>query len=277
MSDYSWKELMAVIFSREIADNDKVTSGAHTEIFFAATMLAQKTHAPNMKLQLGGSVALCNVVDIDVEELPKTSTGYELIRYAESVHDHPDTFLFYGAPGGARYYKEESDLRNVNHFWFADKFFVGGIQVDKWGNTNMIGLGKPGNFTFRGPGTIGINDIAIGVRDTYAFITAHDKRRLVEKVDFISHPGKKICRENEFYGDGPKWIVTPKCIFDFDPDTLEARLAMLFPGVTVDDGKANTGFEVKAAKKVESVPPPTKEELEALRTLVDKTGVLRHS
>jgi hypothetical protein len=52
---------------------------------------------------------------------------------------------------------------------------------------------------------------------------------------------------------------------------------MLFPGVTIDDVKANTGFEVKAAKKVESVPPPTKEELEALRTLVDKTGVLRHN
>jgi glutaconate CoA-transferase subunit B len=266
---------MAVVFAREIKDTDKITSGAHTEIFFAATMLAQKTHAPNMKLQLGGGVTLCNVVDIDIEELPKTSTGYELIRYAESVHDHPDTFLFYGAPGGARYYKEGNDLRNVNHFWFADKFFVGGIQVDKWGNTNMIGLGKPGKFTFRGPGTIGINDIAIGVRDTYAFITAHDKRRLVEKVDFISHPGKKICRENEFYGGGPKWIVTPKCIFDFDPDTLEARLAMLFPGVTVEDVKANTGFEVKTAKKVETVPPPSKEELEALRTLVDKTGVLR--
>ena len=101
MSDYSWKELMAVVFAREIKDTDKITSGAHTEIFFAATMLAQKTHAPNMKLQLGGGVTLCNVVDIDIEELPKTSTGYELIRYAESVHDHPDTFLFYGAPGGA--------------------------------------------------------------------------------------------------------------------------------------------------------------------------------
>jgi hypothetical protein len=67
-----------------------------------------------------------------------------------------------------------------------------------------------------------------GVRDTYAFITAHDKRRLVEKVDYVSHPGKKVCRENEFYGGGPKWIVTPKCIFDFDPDTLEARLAQVF-------------------------------------------------
>ena len=52
MSDYSWKEMMAVVFSREIEDTDKITSGAHTEIFFAATMLAQKTHAPNLKLQL---------------------------------------------------------------------------------------------------------------------------------------------------------------------------------------------------------------------------------
>ena len=92
MSDYSWKEMMAVVFSREIKDTDKITSGAHTEIFFAATMLAQKTHAPNLKLQLGGSVTLCQVTDIDVPELPKTSTGYELIRYAESVHDHPDTY-----------------------------------------------------------------------------------------------------------------------------------------------------------------------------------------
>ena len=114
------------------------------------------------------------------------------------------------------------------------------------------------------------------VRKNQANLSADEKRRFVEKVDFISHPGKKVCRENEFYGDGPKWIVTPKCIFDFDPDSLEARLAMVFPGVTVEDVRANTGFEVKTAKKVETVAPPTREELEALRTLVDPTGVLRH-
>ena len=140
----------------------------------------------------------------------------------------------------------------------------------------MIGLGTKEKMTFRGPGTIGINDIAVGVRDTYVFLTAHDKRRLVEKVDFISHPGKKVCRENEFYGGGPKWIVTPKCIFDFDPDALDARLYMTFPGVTVEDIKANTGFEVKTAKKVETIEPPTRTELDALRNEVDKTGVLRH-
>jgi glutaconate CoA-transferase subunit B len=139
----------------------------------------------------------------------------------------------------------------------------------------MIGLGSKDKMTFRGPGTIGINDIAVGVRDVYVFLTAHDKRRLVEKVDFVSFPGKKICRENEFNGGGPKWIVTPRCIFDFHPETLEARLAMVFPGTTVDDVRANTGFEVKTAARVETVPPPAKEELEALRTMVDPTGVLR--
>lgn len=275
MSDYSWKELMAIVFSREIADTDKITSGAHTEIFFAATMLAQKMHAPNMKLQLGGGVPLCNVVDEEVTALPRTSTGYELLRYAESVHDHPDTFLFYGAPGGARYYEPGSEYRSVNHFWFADKFFVGGIQADRFGNTNMIGLGEPGRMTFRGPGTIGINDIAVGVRDVYVFLTAHDKRRLVEEVDFVSFPGKRTCREHEFYGGGPKWIVTPKCIFDFDPDTLEARLARLFPGSTVEDVRAHTGFELRVAHDLGTVPPPTAEELEVLRTAVDPTGVLR--
>src|ERR1700731_3215191 len=120
MSDYSWKELMAVVFAREIKDTDKITSGAHTEIFFAATMLAQKTHAPNMKLQLGGGVTLCNVVDIDIEGRPKPSAGYELIRYGEAVPALPDAFLFCGARGAPRYYEAGNDLRNVNHFWFAD-------------------------------------------------------------------------------------------------------------------------------------------------------------
>jgi glutaconate CoA-transferase subunit B len=70
--------------------------------------------------------------------------------------------------------------------------------------------------------------------------------------------------------------VTPKCIFDFDPETLEAQLAMLFPGVSVDDIRANTGFAVKTAKKVETIEPPTQAELQVLRNEVDRTGLLRH-
>jgi glutaconate CoA-transferase subunit B len=275
MSDCTWKEAMAVFFAREIKDGDRVTAGAHTEIFFAANMLAQKTHAPNLKLQLGGTCFLCNVTDREIDELPISSTSYSLLKYAETVHDHPETFLFYCAPGREKYYVEGSPYRDTNHFWFADKFFVGGIQVDKWGSANLIGLGKPGAMTFRGPGSIGINDIANSVRDVYVFLTAHDKRRLVEQVDFVSYPGRKLCREVGFLG-GPKWIVTPKCIFDFDPDTDAARLKALFPGVSADDVKANTGFSFTSASKVETIEPPTREELHMLRTEVDRTGVLRH-
>jgi len=275
MADYTWKEMMAILFAREIEDGDRVTAGAHTEIFFAANMLAQKTHAPNLKLQLGGTCFLCNVTDQEIDSLPMTSTGYGILKYAESVHDHPETFLFYCPPGREKYYEENSPYRDTNHFWFADKFFVGGIQVDKYGSANLIGLGTPDNMTFRGPGTIGINDIANSIRDVYVFCTAHDVRRLVEEVDFVSFPGRKICREVGFLGGGPKWIVTPLCIFDFDPETDLARLHALFPGVTVDQVKENTGFEVTVAEEVSTIAPPTAEELKILRTEVDRTGVLR--
>jgi glutaconate CoA-transferase subunit B len=276
MTDYTWKEMMAVLFAREIEDGDRVTAGAHTEIFFAATLMAQKTHAPNLKLQLGGTCFLCNVTDIDIEHLPKTSTDYSLLRYAESVHDHPETFLFYCPPGREKYYEDNSPYRDTNHFWFADRFFVGGIQVDKFGNANMIGLGKGGKLDFRGPGSVGINDIANTVRCPYVFVTAHDKRRLVEQVDYISFPGRKICKEVEFLASGPKWIVTPLCIFDFDPKTDEARLAALLPGSTVEQVKENTGFEVNVSAELHTIEPPTSEELNILRNEVDRTGVLRH-
>ncbi|MDP6709532.1 MAG: CoA-transferase [Alphaproteobacteria bacterium] len=275
MSDYTWKEMMAVLFCREMEDGDRVTAGAHTEIFFAATMLAQKMHAPNMKLQLGGTCFLCNVTDVEIDQLPATSSSYELLKYAESVHDHSETMLFYCPPGRERYYEEDGPYHDTNHFWFADKFFVGGIQADKFGNANLIGLGEPGNFKFRGPGTVGINDVVNSVRDGYVFLTAHDKRRLVEQVDFISYPGRKICKEVELLGNGPKWIVTPKAIFDFDPDTDVARLKSVFPGVTVEDVRESTGFDIGAKGDIETVKEPTKEELDTLRGEVDRTGVLR--
>ena len=273
MGDYSWKELMAVVFSREIKDKDKITSGAHTEIFFAATMLAQKTHAPNMKLQLGGGVALCNVGDIDVSELPKTSTGYELIRYAKSVHDHADTYCFMarraatGITRGERFQGGQSLLvcRQI-----LRRRHPGG-QVGQYQHDRPR---QTGEFRFRGPGTIGINDIAVGVNDTYVFLTAHDKRRLVEKVDSFASgqedmPGQRVLwRRTEMDRHAEMHLR-------LDPNTFEARLAMLFPGVTLDDVRANTGFEVKTAKKVQTVEPPTPRARRPAHE-VDRTGVLRH-
>ena len=126
--------------------------------------------------------------------LPKTSTDYRMIRWAEIAYDHMETFMYFGAPGGRRYYA--GGRPPTNKYFVGDKFFAGGIQVDGNGNANMIGLKGEGGrrFSFRGPGTVGIADI-VTVATPYIFVTHHDKRTLVEKVDYISMHGPNGWRD----------------------------------------------------------------------------------
>lgn len=273
-NDVSWKEMMAIFFARDLRDGDRVCCGAHTEITFAAAMLAQKTHAPNMKLQLGGACYLCNVWDKEIDELPPTSVDYRISQWAEEYHHHPETFLFFGPPGRRRYVSEPEQLKDTNKYFVGDKFFVGGIQADRFGATNLIGIGKPGQWKLRGPGSVGICDI-VTVKDVYVFLTSHTRDRLVEKVDYVSFPGWQAWEEYGHLGHGAKFIVTPKAVFDRDPVTGLARLKATFPGVTVEEVRANTGFDFPLAADFGPVPPPTEEELTVLRREVDRLGRLR--
>lgn len=268
----SSKERMAIALARDIVDGERIISGAHTEISFAATMLAQKIHAPNVKLQLGGTCFLVNVADIPTQ-LPRTSTEFRMLRWAEAAFDHMETFMFFGAPGGRRYY--EGGRPPTNKYYVGDKFFAGGIQVDGDGNANMIGLrgenGRP--FSFRGPGSVGITDI-VTVATPYIFVTHHDQRTLVERVDYVSMLGPRGWRENAFPGHGPKWIITPRAIFTFDGDD-RAQLWGVFAGTSAEWVQANTGFDFALAPDFEEIPEPTDEELSILRGEVDPGGLLR--
>lgn len=269
----SWKERMAVAFARDIVNGDRVISGAHTEISFAAAMLAQKMHAPNIKLQLGGTCFLVNVCDLAVR-LPKTSTDYRMIRWAEIAYDHMETFMYFGAPGGRAYYRGGRPA--TNKYFVGDKFFAGGIQVDGDGNANMIGVkGKDGHrFSFRGPGSVGIPDI-VTVATPYIFVTHHDRRTLVEKVDYISMHGPNGWRASKFPGLGPKWIITPRAIFTFDAGG-RAQLSCTFAGTSVAWIRENTGFSFNVASDFSEMIEPTAEELGVLRQEIDPEGVLRH-
>ena len=269
----AWKERMAIALARDITDGERIISGAHTEISFAAAMLAQKMHAPNIKLQLGGTCFLVNVADLPVR-LPKTSTEYRMIRWAEIAYDHMETFMYFGAPGGRAYYT--GTRPPTNKYFVGDKFFAGGIQVDGFGNANMIGTkGEDGRrFAFRGPGTVGIADI-VTVATPYIFVTHHDRRTLVEKVDYISMLGPKGWRENRYPGHGPKWIITPRAIFTFDSEG-KAQLSATFAGTSVDWVKENTGFSFALAPDLSEMTEPTAEELSVLRNEIDPDGVLRH-
>jgi glutaconate CoA-transferase subunit B len=264
---------MAVALARDIVDGERIISGAHTEISFAAAMLAQKMHAPNIKLQLGGTCFLVNVTDLAVR-LPKTSTEYRMIRWAEIAYDHMETFMYFGAPGGRAYYTGKRPP--TNKYFVGDKFFAGGIQVDGFGNANMIGLkGKGGRrFSFRGPGTVGIADI-VTVATPYIFVTHHDKRTLVEKVDYISMHGPNGWRTNKYPGHGPKWIITPRAIFTFNGEG-RAQLAGVFAGTTQEWVTENTGFSFRLAPDFSELAEPTAEELAVLRREVDPDAVLQH-
>jgi glutaconate CoA-transferase subunit B len=270
-SPVTWKERMAVALARDIEDGERVISGAHTEISFAATLLAQKMHAPNIKLQLGGTCFLVNVTDIPIT-LPKTSTDYRMHRWAEINYDHMETFMYFGAPGGQKYY--EGGRPQTNKYFVGDKFFAGGIQVDGHGNANMIGLrAEDRPYKFRGPGTVGIADI-VTVATPYIFVTHHDKRTLVDRVDYISMHGPRGWREYRYPGHGPKWIITPRAIFTFGSDD-RAQLWGMFAGTDVDWVRDNTGFSFELAPDHGEIPEPTDEELSVLRHEVDSEGVLR--
>lgn len=265
--DYDQHELLSVLVSRLVEDGDRICAGAHTEICFAGCMHAQTTHAPNLKLQLGGTCYLSNVVGQEVPELPSISTDYVTHNWAEEVHDHHETFHFFNPT-------ERTGEERSNSYYIGDKFFVSGLEVDKTGNVNLIGVGDDDGFDVRGPGTVGICDIP-SVRDIIVFLTSHDERTLVEEVDFVSCHGPNGYEEHEYPGNGPQCIVTPKAIFDFEDETGEARLQATLPGSSVDDVLESTGFDPVLPDDVADADPPTEAELEVLRSDVDPTGVLR--
>ncbi len=254
---YSEKEMMSVVFARDLQDGEMVMSGAHTEISFGSIMLAQKTHAPNLIADLAANCFWCNMSDRDAE-IYASSSDFRNVRFAEARFDHPDIF----------YYLK-----------YVDKFFVGGIQVDKYGNTNLLGIGSnPKHLKFRGPGSVGIADIGVIVKNVYIFVRRHDLRTLVDRVDYISYQGfldGPGARERlGLRGNGPKWLVTPLAVFDFHPTTKQARLFKLMPGVKVDAIRERTGFKFEVRPDLAEVPPPTPEELRILRA-ADKQGLLR--
>jgi glutaconate CoA-transferase subunit B len=106
-------------------------------------------------------------------------------------------------------------------------------------------------------------------------VTHHDRRTLVEKVDYISMHGPNGWKEFNYPGHGPKWIITPRAIFTFNSEG-KAQLAGVFVGTTKEWVKENTGFSFALAPDFSEVTEPTQEELSILRREVDPDGVLRH-
>ena len=162
-----------------------------------------------------------------------------------------------------------TDVLLLQQRGYVDYGFLGGAQVDRYGNLNTSYIGDWNRPTVRLPGTGGGNDIASLCKVIIAM--HHEKRRFVEKVDFVTSPGfldgKRSRRDSGLISGGVHKVVTHLAIMGFHDEEKVMCLEGLQPGVTVQQVQENTGFDLLVKDDLYEAKPPTAEELEILHTL----------
>ncbi|HZP46099.1 MAG TPA: CoA-transferase [Candidatus Binataceae bacterium] len=257
---YTVQELMAVVLARELNDGEVLRVGVASPVPEAAVRLAHLMHGPNMELVFLG--ARMNVAHLASVPMPAYGWDRRVVRWAESYSDT-----------GHRFDRVKD--------WSNHVFFIGGVQVDAYGNTNLIGIGEDyRRLRFRGPGSVGTPTLSTHVGRYYIVLNNHTPRVLVERCDYVSafgwgRGGADARRKLGLPGGGPRLCVTPLCVMDFAEESRRMRLRSLHPGVTLEAVKAATGFELVIPSAVATTAAPSAAELEALRTRVDIEGRLR--
>ncbi len=251
-------ELNAVFLSRQIADGERALVGANVPVPRAGVLLAHLHHGPNMIVML----AHTRTNLYDEPRLPgfDSLTDWRQSRWAESQYIHDEVFDAFDK--------------------MTDLFAVGALQIDPHGNANLIGVGDEyRRLRFRGPGAVGTPSAAVSIGRYYLYVASHDRRIFVERCDFVSTFGWGEGGDHRqrlgFPGGGPRFCITPLCVFDFEERSKRMRLHSLHPGVSVDDVLRNTGFEPIVPAHVPQTEAPTAAELRLLRERVDPGGILR--
>jgi glutaconate CoA-transferase, subunit B len=247
MPEYNRMELMICLASRYLEDGSTVVVGTGAPC--AAAMLAQKTSAPNLMIlfEAGGVGPILPSMPISVGDSRTFYKGLAASSMPEIM---------------------ETCQRGM-----VDYTFLGGAQIDMYGNINSTLIGDHRKPKVRFPGSGGANDLASLCWRTM-MITPQDKKRFTNNIDFITSPGflaGKGSREEAGLppGGGPYKIITDLAVMGFDPATCRMRVELIHPSVTREDVVENTGFELLWAEEVGTSQPPSQEELTLLRTEVD--------
>ncbi|MEM2891701.1 MAG: CoA-transferase [Thermoplasmata archaeon] len=245
MAEYSSVELRIVVAARELKDGESVLVGVGEPNL--AANLAKRLQAPNLNM-----VYESGAVGSNPYRMPLSIGDPSLVTGAKSICSMYEQFAYY-LQGGK-----------------IDVGFLGGAQIDKFGNINSTVIGPYASPKVRLPGSGGACDIASNVKKIIV-VTPHESRRFVEKVDFRTSPGfvdgKANWKKLRLQGGGPYAVITDLCTMKFDEETGEMMLASLHPGVTVEKVQQNTPWKLKVADRLEQTPPPSEKELATLRAL----------
>ncbi len=242
-TSYNLSQLMVTAAAREIVDAEVVFVGMRLPLL--GFLLAKSTHAPRAV----GVYELGIVRDTPAPE-PLMTMG-----------DLPNLYR-------AQWLADTADVMGLLQQGQVDVSFIGGAQVDRYGNLNTSYIGGHQTVATRLPGSGGACDLAC-LAKRHILVMAHEKRRFVPRVDYITSPG---------YGQGGRWrqkvgllrggpaaVITTLGLLRFDPETGEMVLAAVHPGISVDTVLAHTGWPLKVAADLKQTPAPSGSELEILQ------------
>jgi glutaconate CoA-transferase subunit B len=244
MSDYTPQELMVAVAAREIADGELVFVGMRLPVL--AFAVARSTHAPSA---LGlYEVGLLRAAPAEA--------------FLGTMGDPPNVV-------GALWATRMSNVMALMAQGLVDLGFIGGAEVDRFGNLNTSYIGDFRRPAVKLPGSGGGADIAILSR-RWVTLMSHEKRRLVERVSYVTSPGHGDGApgwrdRTGLPGGGPAAIVTTLGVLRFPPEGGEAVLASVHPGQTAADVRGQTGWDLRVSPGLTETRPPTKGELRQIR------------
>jgi glutaconate CoA-transferase subunit B len=251
MTDYTLSEMMIVAAARALAGVRTVFVGVGLPNI--ACNLARRTVAPDLEL-----IYESGVYGARPARLPLSIGDPTLVSGATSVCSMADLFGLY-LQGGR-----------------VEVAFLGGAQIDRFGNLNTTVIGDYAAPKVRLPGSGGACEIAINAQRVF-IIMRLSRRSFVEQIDFVTSPGHLGGKGKRsalgMQGSGPQLVVTDTCVLRFDEATREMTLSSLHPGVELAEVQAEVEWELKAAPALPQTEPPTTMQLHLLRQELDPQGV----
>lgn len=253
MSDYSTQELMIIAAAREIKDGERIFVGMRLPI--TAYGVARLTHAPNAVGLFESGVARYEPAD----------------GMLYTMCDGPNQL-------GAAWTTGLIQMMGLLSGGRVHAGFIGGAEVDRFGNINTSYIGDFKAPKTKLPGSGGAPDIA-AMAERLIIVINHQKHRLVDRVDYITSPGYldggDARKKAGLPGGGPAVVITDRAVLrPYGPEN-ELHLATLHPGHTLEEVRNNTGWPIKTMPDLGVTEPPGAEELAALHR-IDKEGYWRN-
>jgi acyl CoA:acetate/3-ketoacid CoA transferase beta subunit len=250
---YNLRQFLAFSGASVLEDKKSVFVGTGLPII--ASMLAQKTHAPSLFIvfEAGGLGPILPELPISVGE----SRTYHKAVAASSMHD----------------------AMSIAQAGYVDFGFLGAAQMDVYGNINTTVIGEHDSPKARLPGSGGANDVGSFSQRLIIIIANQSKRTFVDKLDFLTTPGYLDGpggreRAGLAKGSGPYRVITQLGIYGFDEETKRLKLISLHPGISLEEVKENSSFEIIIPDKIATSSEPTDEHLRILCEEIDPAGIV---